>query len=101
MSNVSLSARLQGDWTVAGVMKQIDPLTELSELLDPSTPRINVDCSAIEMIDVCGFQLLYTWLHCLQVRGFEPTLVKIPDEVEKAQHLLGSFEVFHGDTISS
>lgn len=91
-----VSATLGGDWTVAGVMDQIDPLTKFSCQLDLSTPRIQVDCSHIEGIDACGFQLLYTWLHCLTIRGFEPTLVKVPEVVQKSSRNLGldSVEVF-------
>lgn len=85
----AVSASLGGDWTVTGLIDQIDPLTKLSSQLDLSTPNVHVDCSHIEGIDVCGFQLLYTWLHCLTIRGFQPTLVKVPEAVQKSHQLLG------------
>lgn len=85
----TVAARLGGDWTIRGVTQQIDPLTALSEELDPETREVAIDCSGIEMIDVCGFQLLYTWLHCLQMRGFQPRLVRIPAPVAQSQRILG------------
>ena len=73
-----ISAQLNGDWTVNGVVRQIEPLVELSNCWDCNSSTVDIDCSGIEEIDSCGFQLLYTWLHCLEIRGIESKLLTLP-----------------------
>ena len=73
-----ISAHLNGDWTINGVVRQIAPLVELSNCWDCSYPTVDIDCSGIEGIDSCGFQLLYTWMHCLEIKGIESKLVNLP-----------------------
>ena len=50
--------------------------------------------SGIAGIDLCGFQLLYTWLHCLDIRGVKPKLVNVPDFVHESQDRLGLTALF-------
>lgn len=80
--------KLEGDWTISGVIKQIGPLTELSGRLDAQVTNVVIDCSAIEMIDASGFQVLYTWLQCLHLRGFQPRLVAFSAVVWDSQKSL-------------
>jgi ABC-type transporter Mla MlaB component len=90
----NISAQLQGDWTINGVVRQIDPLMELSRGWDRTSAVVDIDCSGIAGIDLCGFQLLYTWLHCLDIRGVKPKLVNVPELVQQSQNRLGLSELF-------
>ena len=90
----SIAAHLEGDWTINGVVRQIDPLMELSRNWDRTSTVIDIDCSGIAGIDLCGFQLLYTWLHCLDIRGVKPKLVNVPDFVHESQDRLGLTALF-------
>jgi ABC-type transporter Mla MlaB component len=93
----SVSAHLQGDWTINGIVRQIDPLMELSSHLDQKNSAVYIDCSGIAGIDLCGFQLLYTWMHCLDIRGFKSTLVNVPETVQQSQASLGLSRLFDPD----
>lgn len=86
--------RLQGDWTIEGAIRQIDPLIELSNIWDRTETVVDIDCSGIAKIDLCGFQLLYTWLHCLDIRGVKPKLVNLPLAVVETQNRLGLASLF-------
>jgi len=35
-------------------------------------------------MDMSGMQLLNVWLHCLSLRGVEPTLVNVPESLRHA-----------------
>jgi len=96
MSEMSsaLSAYLEGDWTINGVVGQIDPLMELSSSWDRNGSEVKIDCSGIAQIDLCGFQLLYTWLHCLEIRGIRQKLVNVPEVVQRSQSRLGLSNIF-------
>ena len=91
----SVSAHLEGDCTINGIVKQIDPLMELSSRLEQTSTDIDIDCSGIAGIDLCGFQLLYTWMHCLDIRGFRSALVNVPDTVQKSRDSLGLARLFN------
>lgn len=97
----NVSARLQGDWTIEGAVRQIDPLMELSNIWDRANAIIDIDCSGIAKIDLCGFQLLYTWLHCLDIRGVKLNLVNIPNIVTETQRRLGLSRLFDGQAAKS
>ena len=90
----NVSARLQGDWTIEGAVRQIDPLMELSNFWDQANAVVDIDCSGIAKIDLCGFQLLYTWLHCLNIRGVRLNLVNLPQTVVDTQKRLGLTRLF-------
>jgi ABC-type transporter Mla MlaB component len=90
----SVSAYLEGDWTINGIVRQIDPLMELSSCWDRSGSEVKIDCSGIAEIDLCGFQLLYTWLHCLEIRGIKQQLVNVSEAVQLSQSQLGLKNLF-------
>lgn len=57
-----------------------------------------VDCSGIRGIDHNGFQLLYVWLHCIQLRGMHPELVNMPGCMREAQERLGIKQLFENES---
>lgn len=91
------TAHLTGDWTMAGVVKQVSRLTELDiRGIRPGIPAV-IDCSGIDRIDLSGFQLLYVWLHCLELNGLRPELVNVPPWMREAQLRQGLAQAFEGE----
>ena len=91
----NVSGQLKGDWTINGVVRQIPPLMALSDRWDRNFTSVDIDCSGIEGIDICGFQLLYTWLHCLEISGIRSNLVNLPEFAKESQYRLGLTDYFH------
>lgn len=85
---------LTGDWTITGVVQQVPRLTGLEICGTCSVKTVAVDCSGINGIDLSGFQLLYVWLHCIQLNGLHPELVNMPDWMHEAQKRQGVAQVF-------
>lgn len=83
------TAHLSGDWTIAGVVQQMALLTEFQTVKASPEATVVIDCSGIDEIDLSGFQLIYTWLHCIRMKGLRHELVNVPDWMEDAQRLLG------------
>nr|WP_284694618.1 STAS domain-containing protein [Geomonas sp. Red32] len=77
---------LQGDWSSSGIGRQLLPLSELSTRLGKETREVHLDCSGIEKIDRCGIEALYSCLHRLQTRGYQPRLIAIPQVVRDFRH---------------
>jgi len=72
----------------------------LTELEIGSTRKgiaVAVDCSGINGIDMSGFQLLYVWLHCIELSGLHPELVNMPEWMRETQEVLGVTQVFDND----
>jgi len=88
------TTHLTGDWTIAGVVQQVSRLTEFEIGCARSGVTVVVDCSGIAGIDLSGFQLLYVWLQCIQLRGLRPKLVNMPEWMREAQELQGVSQVF-------
>jgi len=88
------TTRLIGDWTISGVVQQVTRLTELE--IRSSLPGVPVviDCSGIDRIDLSGFQLLYVWLHCMQLNGLHTELVNMPEWMCEVQQRQGVAQVF-------
>jgi ABC-type transporter Mla MlaB component len=88
------AAHLSGDWTIAGVGQQVASLTAFR--IDDAGPgaTIAIDCSGIDGIDLSGFQLLFVWLHCIQLRGLRPELVNMPEWMSAAQERQGLATLF-------
>lgn len=86
MSNTSISTtNLIGDWTLTGIVQQVASLTKFENNAVHPGDTVVIDCSGIDRIDLNGFQLLYVWIHCIQLRGFHPELVNMPQWMCEAQ----------------
>jgi len=86
--------QLSGDWTISGVVKQVDSLsTTLQNLESCGNKKLHVDCRNINSIDMSGLQLLHVWMECARMRGLEPQLINLPVDIHhKIQHLgLGQY----------
>jgi ABC-type transporter Mla MlaB component len=78
-------AHLKGDWTLTGItQKSIHSLADSLELLgSKSKKNQEIDCKQITKFDLSGLQFLYTWLQCFRLRGIEPVLINLPDQIHK------------------
>ena len=86
--------QLSGDWTISGVVKQMDSLSNTLQSLEScGNKKLHVDCRYIKSIDMSGLQLLHVWMECARMRGVEPQLVNLPvDMHHKIQNLgLGQY----------
>jgi ABC-type transporter Mla MlaB component len=90
----AVATRLIGDWTMTGVVQQVTRLTELEIRNSRPGSTVIIDCSDINRIDLGGFQLLYVWLHCIQLNGLKPELVNVPEWMREAQDRLRISQVF-------
>jgi len=88
---------LTGDWTITGVVQQVPRLTGLEMRRTCRAGTVAVDCSGIAEIDLSGFQLLYVWLHCIQLHGLRPELVNMPVWMYEAQKRQGVAQVFENE----
>ncbi|NTW98638.1 MAG: STAS domain-containing protein [Geobacteraceae bacterium] len=85
-------ARLEGDWTLTGVTRNIDALALSLQQLEPECKKIRIDCGRIRGADINGLQLLNVWLQCAKHRGVEPMLVNVPEKLKHTmQALMGPF----------
>jgi len=72
-------ARLEGDWTLGTVARNIDELSLSLQQLDTiHDNKLRVDCGLITDADMSGLQLLNVWMMCVSNRGMHPTLVNVP-----------------------
>ncbi|MDD5284369.1 MAG: STAS domain-containing protein [Desulfuromonadaceae bacterium] len=86
---------LSGDWTISGVMSQVDSLSD--SLQKGGTGRkknLHVDCARISNIDMSGLQLLHVWIECARMRGISPQLVNLPDGMQETIRRLGLGKCF-------
>ena len=75
-------ARLEGDWTLTGVTRNLDSLANSLQQFEPGSNRkLNIDCGQMEKTDISGLQLLNVWLQCIKLRGVEPILVNVPEKL--------------------
>jgi anti-anti-sigma regulatory factor len=81
--------QLSGDWTIAGVVTQVELLSHCLENLDSAGKNgIYLDCGRIDSIDMSGLQLLHVWMGCVKIRGLQAKLVNLPDAMQQTiQHL--------------
>lgn len=87
--------QLTGDWTIAGVVTQVDTLTDsLQKLASEQHTDLHVDCASINSIDMSGLQLLHVWLQCAKMRGIKTRLINLPEDMQKAIHNLGLHQAF-------
>jgi ABC-type transporter Mla MlaB component len=84
------NAHLAGDWTLRGATRNISLLSRSLQQFEPGSGHsICIDCGGIKSVDMSGMQLLNVWLHCLRLRGVEPTLVNVP---ESLRHSMQGFD---------
>lgn len=87
-----LTIKLDGDWSLTGVTRQLLPLTEhLAALsaMPPHQAQPVIDLADVALFDACGCQLLTILLRHLRLLGFAPVLANIPDELRGSIDLLG------------
>jgi anti-anti-sigma regulatory factor len=85
---------INGDWSSAGIERQIDYIKRLDHTAAPAGSIVRIDCSKIEDIDYNGFQVLYVWLQLLKNSGLRCSLSNIPDVVHNVQEKLGLNNLF-------
>jgi len=80
-----MEAHLVGDWTISGVEENINSLMlSLVQIEAGGSNRLSVDCGQLINADKCGLQLLKVWLLCARLRGVEPKLVNITEQMHLA-----------------
>lgn len=86
---IGAEARLEGDWTLTGVTRNIDSLALSLQLLESGRKKtLLVDCGLMKEADMCGLELLNVWMQCARFRGVEPTLVNVPERLQSTMHTL-------------
>lgn len=84
------SHHLSGDWTIAGVVNQVESLSlTLEKLTSTRKKRIHIDCGRIDSIDMSGLQLLHIWMELVKMRGVETQLLNLPDGMQQTIERLG------------
>jgi ABC-type transporter Mla MlaB component len=91
------TAHLGGDWTLTGVTQcAMDSMAVALQQIKPECEgRLLVDCRDVIAIDSTGQELLYVWMQCARLRGFEPELLNPPP---KLRHSFQSFGLHCRDT---
>ncbi len=88
-------AHLEGDWTMTGVVYNMDLLAfSLNQLESEGKRCLWINCSQVEMADTSGLQLLDTWVGCARLRGIEPKLVNVTDGMLRSINELGFSHLF-------
>lgn len=81
---------LSGDWTISGVVGQLDSLKSSLQKLDSAKKkRIHIDCGKIDAIDMSGLQLLHVWMELAKMRGVKTELINLPAIMHQNIHRLG------------
>lgn len=82
-------ARLEGDWTLTGVTRNIDALAQSLQQLEPERKKdLQIDCGLLKIADINGLQLLKVWLQCARHRGMEPILVNVPEKLKHTMQVM-------------
>ena len=84
-------AHLKEDWTFAEVASSnIDSLAaSLEQIGSGSEKNLRIDFEQMNEFDASGLQLLYIWLQCFRIRGVEPELINIPENMQKTFQIKG------------
>jgi len=91
---------LSGDWSISGVVSQVDSLSQtLQNLEADQNKKLHVDCARINKIDMSGLQLLHVWRECASMRGIEARLVNLPEHMQQTIRQSG-FEQHFADSNS-
>jgi len=87
--------QLTGDWTISGVVKQVDALSHTLQKQEPGKNiKLHVDYAEIANIDMSGLQLLHVWMECAKMRGVNKQLVNLPDDMHQTIQRLGLGQCF-------
>lgn len=88
-------AHLEGDWTMTGVADNIESMVlSLSQLESAGHKSFWINCALIEEADTSGLQLLNVWVECARLRGIEPKLVNVTDDMMRSMHELGFSQLY-------
>jgi len=76
-------AYVKGDWTMKKLSKdKIDSLAFALQQIESGGGRaLHVDCRHVSATDPSGLQLLHVWMQCARLRGIEPELINVPDNL--------------------
>lgn len=81
---------LSGDWNIAGVIGQIDILSETLQQMDTGGHKVlKVNCQELNSVDCHGLQILKIWLQCARYRGMEPQLRNLPEGLQRIMLVTG------------
>lgn len=95
MRQTDTKHHLSGDWTISGVVGQVDLLSQsLKMLTSTNKKRIHIDCGNIDSIDMSGLQLLHVWMELVKMRGVETQLLNLPADMQQAIENLGLVQSF-------
>lgn len=88
-------AHLEGDWTMSGVADNIESMVlSLCRLESEGKKKFWINCEQIEETDTSGLQLLNVWVECARLRGIEPKLVNLTDDMLRSIHELGFTQLY-------
>jgi len=88
---------LNGDWSMTGVVNQLDSLNRTLNILDSDQNKIlHVDCTKVNNIDMSGLQLLHVWRECAGIRGVELRMINVPDQMHRVIKSVGLGQSFYG-----
>lgn len=81
---------LSGEWSIPGIMGHIDSMSNvLQEMNNQGMKSLRVDCGEIRRIDSEGLQLLKVWLQCAKIRGMQPALINLSEELQRLMLVTG------------
>ena len=73
---------LSGDWTISGVVTQIDSLSHsLQSVKTSGHKQLHIDCARIDSIDMNGVQLIHVWMECGRMHDLNIQLVNVPERL--------------------
>lgn len=74
---------LEGNWSLTGVTQiSLNSLVGALQQIKPDdTRKLHIDCRHVLAIDSTGRQLLKVWMQCAKLRGLEPELINLPNEL--------------------
>jgi len=87
--------QLSGDWTIFGLVHQVDWLSKsLEKLASAGKKTVHIDCGRIDAIDMSGLQLLQVWMQCAKARGIQAHLINLPDYMQQTIQTMGLGQCF-------
>lgn len=88
-------AHLEGDWTMSGVMANLDSLKMALNMMESEgRKRLLINCRNVELADTSGLQLLNVWVECARMRGITPKLVNVTAGMRRSINELGLSHLF-------
>jgi ABC-type transporter Mla MlaB component len=88
-------AHLEGDLTMTSIEDNLDSMMHsLNQLESDGKSSLWINCEQIFETDSSGLQLLNVWIECARLRGIEPKLVNVTDEMLWAINMFGYSHLF-------